>query len=111
MAEIRRLVQIIGRLFYEDGHILLLDQLVSIAVIPSDVLARRVGLQARDLGSLAAKLVEDRIVSVYRTQESREGPFQRSVVRGCASRLTQSCSSPCAGPGAPSPTASSSDAA
>lgn len=81
MAEIRRLVQIIGRLFYEDGHILLLDQLVSIAVIPSDVLARRVGLQARDLGSLAAKLVEDRIVSVYRTQESREGPFQRSVVR------------------------------
>lgn len=81
MAEIRRLVQIIGRLFYEDGHILLLDQLVSIAVIPSDVLARRIGLQARDLGSLAAKLVEDRIVSVYRTQESRDGPFQRSVVR------------------------------
>lgn len=81
MAEIRRLVQIIGRLFYQDGHILLLDQLVSIAVIPSDVLARRVGLQARDLGSLAAKLVEDRIVCVYRTQESREGPFQRSVVR------------------------------
>ncbi|WFD26074.1 hypothetical protein MNAN1_001049 [Malassezia nana] len=81
MAEIRRIVQIIGRLFYEDGHILLLDQLVSIAVIPSDVLARRIGLQARDLGSLAAKLVEDRIVSVYRTQESRDGPFQRSVVR------------------------------
>ncbi|WFD22527.1 hypothetical protein MEQU1_001199 [Malassezia equina] len=81
MAEIRRLVQIIGRLFYDDGHILLLDQLVSIAVIPSDVLARRVGLQARDLGSLAAKLVEDRVVCVHRIQESREGPFQRSVMR------------------------------
>lgn len=81
MAEIRRLVQIIGRLFYEDGHILLLDQLVSIAAIPAEVLARRIGLQARDLGSLAAKLVEDRIVSVHRVQESREGPFQRPVAR------------------------------
>lgn len=81
MAEIRRLVQIIARLFYDDGHILLLDQLVSIPAIPAEVLAKRVGLQARDLGSLAAKLVEDRIVSVYRCQETREGPFQRAVAR------------------------------
>ena len=41
MAEIRRLVQIIARLFYDDGHIVLMDQLVSIAAIPAEVLARR----------------------------------------------------------------------
>lgn len=81
MAEIRRLVQIIARLFYDDGHIVLMDQLVSIAAIPAEVLARRVGLQSRDLGSLAAKLVEDRMLSVYRCQESKEGVFHRTFAR------------------------------
>lgn len=81
MAEIRRLVQVIARLFYDDGYILLVDQLVSIALIPIEVLARRIGMQTRDLASLASKLIEDRVISVYRSQETREGPFQRSVTR------------------------------
>ncbi|WFD02323.1 hypothetical protein MOBT1_001005 [Malassezia obtusa] len=81
MAAIRRLIQVIARLFYDDGHILLIDQLVSVVVIPSDVLARRVGLQARDLGSLAAKMVEDRILSIHRTQETKEGVVSRSFSR------------------------------
>ncbi|WFC99284.1 hypothetical protein MYAM1_002028 [Malassezia yamatoensis] len=75
MAAIRRLIQVIARLFYDDGHILLIDQ------IPSDVLARRVGLQARDLGALAAKMVEDRILSIHRTQETKEGVVSRSFSR------------------------------
>lgn len=45
------------------------------------MLARRVGLQARDLGSLAAKMVEDRIVSIHRTQETKEGVMSRSFAR------------------------------
>ena len=73
MAEIRRLVQVIARLFYDDGYILLVDQLVSIALIPIEVLARRIGMQTRDLASLASKLVEDRVISVYRCQETRDG--------------------------------------
>lgn len=81
MAEIRRLVQVIARLFYDDGYILLVDQLVSIALIPIEVLARRIGMQTRDLASLASKLVEDRVISVYRCQETRDGPFQRSITR------------------------------
>lgn len=44
-------------------------------------MARRVGLQARDLGSLAAKMVEDRILSVHRTQETKEGIIARAVSR------------------------------
>lgn len=32
MAAIRRLIQVIARLFYDDGHILLIDQLVSVVV-------------------------------------------------------------------------------
>lgn len=45
------------------------------------MLARRVGLQARDLGSLAAKMVEDRILSIHRTQETKEGVVSRSFSR------------------------------
>jgi hypothetical protein len=81
MAEIRRLAQVIARLFYEDGHILVMDQLVSIAAIPAEVLARRIGMQTRDLTSLATKLVQDRMISVHRNQETREGPFQRPITR------------------------------
>ena len=32
MAAIRRLIQVIARLFYDDGHVLLIDQLVSVVV-------------------------------------------------------------------------------
>lgn len=100
MASIRHLIQVIARLFYDDGHILLIDQLVSVAVyvachspsIPSDVLARRVGLQARDLGSLAAKMVEDKILSIHRTQEAKEGVTSRSFSRTYYTSTTSRCS-------------------
>lgn len=32
MDAVRRLVQIVARLFYNDGHVLVVDQLVSVAV-------------------------------------------------------------------------------
>ncbi|PKI84355.1 hypothetical protein MVES1_001716 [Malassezia vespertilionis] len=81
MDAIRRLVQVVVRLFYDDGHILLMDQLVSVAAIPTDVLARRVGLQPRDLGALAAKMVEDNLVSIHRSQENRDSLMARAFSR------------------------------
>lgn len=32
MAAIRRLIQVLARLFYNDGHIILIDQLISVEV-------------------------------------------------------------------------------
>ncbi|WFD30824.1 hypothetical protein MSPP1_001848 [Malassezia sp. CBS 17886] len=81
MAAIRHIAQVVVRLFYDDGHVILMDQLVTAAVIPSEILSRRVGLQARDLAALAAKLVEDRMVSIYRTQETKDGVMARPFSR------------------------------
>lgn len=81
LETVHRLVQIIVRLFYDDGQILVVDQLIGTNVVPSDVLARRLGLQTRDLAALAAKLVEDRIVSIYRSQDTRDGVLNRAFAK------------------------------
>lgn len=45
MASIKRLAQIIARIFYDDGHILLVDQLVG---VPVCVKSRRVCADPQD---------------------------------------------------------------
>lgn len=89
LETVKRLVQIIARLFYDDGPVLVVDQLVGTNVVPSDVLARRLGLQTRDLASLAAKLVEDKIVYIYRSQDMRDGVLNRAFA--CVATNEEKC--------------------
>ncbi|EST06888.1 TFIIEalpha/SarR/Rpc3 HTH domain protein [Kalmanozyma brasiliensis GHG001] len=81
LSTIRRMAQIVARIFYEDRHIVLMDQLVSITVLPADVLAHRLGIQVKELAALSSKLLEDKLVCTFRRNEIRDAITNRSVPR------------------------------
>ncbi|SPO28743.1 related to TFA1 - TFIIE subunit (transcription initiation factor), 66 kD [Ustilago trichophora] len=81
LSTIRRMAQIVTRIFYEDRHIVLMDQLVSITVLPADVLAHRLGIQVKELAALSSKLLEDKLICTFRRNEIRDAITNRSVPR------------------------------
>ncbi|KAJ1033831.1 hypothetical protein NDA16_000041 [Ustilago loliicola] len=81
LSTIRRMAQIVARIFYEDRHIVLMDQLVSITVLPADVLAHRLGIQVKELAALSSKLLEDKLICTFRRNEIRDVITNRSVPR------------------------------
>ncbi|CCF50467.1 hypothetical protein NDA11_002082 [Ustilago hordei] len=81
LSTIRRMAQIVARIFYQDRHIVLMDQLVSITVLPADVLAHRLGIQVKELAALSSKLVEDKLVCTFRRNEIRDAITNRTVPR------------------------------
>lgn len=81
LSTIRRMAQIVARIFYEDRHIVLMDQLVSITVLPADVLAHRLGIQVKELAALSSKLLEDKLICTFRRNEIRDAITNRSVPR------------------------------
>lgn len=81
LSTIRRMAQIVARIFYEDRHIVLMDQLVSITVLPADVLAHRLGIQVKELAALSSKLLEDKLICTFRRNEIRDAVTNRSVPR------------------------------
>ncbi|SNX85321.1 related to TFA1 - TFIIE subunit (transcription initiation factor), 66 kD [Melanopsichium pennsylvanicum] len=81
LSTIRRMAQIVTRIFYDDRHIVLMDQLVSITVLPADVLAHRLGIQVKELAALSSKLLEDKLICTFRRNEIRDAIINRSVPR------------------------------
>ncbi|PWN52583.1 hypothetical protein IE53DRAFT_384952 [Violaceomyces palustris] len=81
LDSIRRLAQIVARIFYEDKHIILMDQLVSITVLPADVLAHRLGIQVKDLAALAIKLLDDKLICTFRRNETKDNVHNRTFQR------------------------------
>lgn len=81
LSAIRRMAQIVARIFYDDRHIVLMDQLVSITVLPADVLAHRLGIQVKELAALSSKLLEDKLICTFRRNEIRDTITNRSVPR------------------------------
>ncbi|KAN0065867.1 hypothetical protein ACQY0O_000998 [Thecaphora frezii] len=81
LSTIRRLAQIVARIFYEDRHIVLMDQLVSITVLPADVLAHRLGTQVKELAALASKLLEDKLICTFRRNETKDNIHNRTFQR------------------------------
>lgn len=81
LSTIRRMAQIVARIFYEDRHIVLMDQLVSITVLPADILAHRLGIQVKELAALSSKLLEDKLICTFRRNEIRDAVTNRSVPR------------------------------
>lgn len=81
LGTIRRLAQVVARVFYDDRHIVLMDQLIGITVLPADVLAHRLGIQVKELAAMAAKLVEDKLVCNFRRNEIKDNITSRTFQR------------------------------
>ncbi|EGO03838.1 hypothetical protein SERLA73DRAFT_175515 [Serpula lacrymans var. lacrymans S7.3] len=77
---LRLLIQHVSRAFYEPKFTIIMDQLARHPVLKDDDLAGRMGWQAKELNKLMAVLANDRLVTVYRQNELKEGA-QRSVGR------------------------------
>ncbi|CAD6884259.1 unnamed protein product [Tilletia controversa] len=83
IRRVKVLVQRIGRLFYDDPQIILLDQLCTVEIIPAEVLAGRMGRSIKEVGSMLNTLLEHRLVSTHRRTEIRDptNPHARAVNR------------------------------
>lgn len=80
------LVKLVARLFYEDRHAVFLDYLLRERMydrrpwscsphpnrLPDDVLADRMQVLLRDVGKIAARLREDRLIMTHIRPEVRE---------------------------------------
>ncbi|KAK0547606.1 hypothetical protein OC846_004800 [Tilletia horrida] len=81
IRRVKVLAQRVGRLFYDDPQILLLDQLCTVEIIPAEVLASRVGRTIKEIGAMLLRLLEDRLVAIHRRTEIRDpsNPHARPV--------------------------------
>ncbi|KAE8226852.1 hypothetical protein CF319_g622 [Tilletia indica] len=81
IRRVKVLAQRVGRLFYDDAQILLLDQLCTVEIIPAEVLASRLGRTIKELGGMLNKLLEDRLVTLYRRTEipNPDNPHARAI--------------------------------
>jgi len=77
---LRLLVQYVSRAFYEPKFTIVMDQLARNPVLKDDDLAGRMGLQLKELNKIIAVLEKDRLISIHRQNELKEGA-QRSVGR------------------------------
>lgn len=78
------LVKLVARLFYEDKHAVFLDYLLRERMytrtlmtllsdrLPDDVLADRMQILLRDVGKIASRLREDRLIKTHVRPEVRE---------------------------------------
>jgi transcription initiation factor TFIIE subunit alpha len=75
---LRLLVQHVARGFYEPKFTIIMDQLARHPVLKDDDLAGRMGWQPKELNKVIAVLANDRLVTIYRQNELKEGA-QRAV--------------------------------
>ncbi|PWN30344.1 hypothetical protein BDZ90DRAFT_257426 [Jaminaea rosea] len=71
---ISRLYRLVLRSFYDDKFIVVGEQVLRFGVLPTDVLAARLGVQAKDAAALASRLVDDRMLCHFRRNERKETP-------------------------------------
>lgn len=71
--EIERLYRRVLRAFYDDKFVVIGEQVLRWGMLPADILANRLGIQAKDLAALAAKLVDDKMLCHFKRTEKREG--------------------------------------
>ncbi|CAO1620044.1 unnamed protein product [Parajaminaea phylloscopi] len=71
--DVERLYRRVLRSFYDDKFVVIGEQVLRWGMLPADVLANRLGIQAKDLAALAAKLVDDKMLCHFKRTEKREG--------------------------------------
>ena len=69
LKDLKRLVQIIVRKFYDDEVVIVVDQLVRFTAIPADLLASRLYIGTKELKVQLHRLIEDRLVRVHTRSE------------------------------------------
>ncbi|KDN42502.1 hypothetical protein K437DRAFT_269376 [Tilletiaria anomala UBC 951] len=72
LKELKRLCQVIVRMFYEDHAVMIMDQLAKFDVIDAVMLARRLAVGTKDLKAQSQKLLEDRLISIHSRYEQPE---------------------------------------
>lgn len=70
---ITRLYRIVLRSFYDDKFVVVGEQVLRFGVLPTDVLAARLGVQPKDAAALASRLVDDRMLCHFKRNERKEG--------------------------------------
>ncbi|GAA5978169.1 hypothetical protein JCM11641_001123 [Rhodosporidiobolus odoratus] len=75
------LVQTIARQFYGIKGAVLVDQLVRKECFRDEDIAKRLGMQPKDIAKIAHRLVEDGIVHLHRRSEARDNPMQKAQQR------------------------------
>ncbi|GAA6024968.1 hypothetical protein JCM8202_002167 [Rhodotorula sphaerocarpa] len=75
------LLQKVVRAFYGPRGAILIDQLIRKDIFPADELARRLGMQIKDVTKIAHRLLEDQIVHVHRRSEMRDNGFAKAQQR------------------------------
>ncbi|GAA5861542.1 hypothetical protein JCM3774_002620 [Rhodotorula dairenensis] len=75
------LLQKVVRAFYGPRGAILIDQLIQKDIFPADELARRLGMQIKDVTKIAHRLLEDQIVHVHRRSEMRDNGFAKAQQR------------------------------
>lgn len=75
------LLQKVVRAFYGPRGAILIDQLIQKDIFPADELARRLGMQIKDVTKIAHRLLEDQIVQVHRRSEMRDNGFAKAQQR------------------------------
>ncbi|GJN89274.1 hypothetical protein Rhopal_002253-T1 [Rhodotorula paludigena] len=78
----RLLVQKIVRTFYGNRAAILVDQLVQKEVFRDEEVAKRLGMQIKDITKIAHRLVEDQIVQIHRRSEMRDNGMMKAQQRG-----------------------------
>ncbi|BGP39935.1 hypothetical protein JCM10450v2_003914 [Rhodotorula kratochvilovae] len=77
----RLLVQKIVRTFYGNRSAILIDQLVQRECFRDEEIARRLGMQIKDISKITHRLVEDQIVQVHRRSEMRDNGMMKAQLR------------------------------
>ncbi|GAA5909976.1 hypothetical protein JCM8208_006403 [Rhodotorula glutinis] len=75
------LVQKIARTFYGNRAAILVDQLVQRECFRDEEIARRLGMQIKDITKIAHRLVEDQVVQVHRRSEMRDNGMMKAQQR------------------------------
>ncbi|GAA5846108.1 hypothetical protein JCM9279_004789 [Rhodotorula babjevae] len=75
------LVQKISRTFYGNRAAILVDQLVQRECFRDEEIARRLGMQIKDITKIAHRLVEDQVVQVHRRSEMRDNGMMKAQQR------------------------------
>ncbi|GAA5916669.1 hypothetical protein JCM6882_002261 [Rhodosporidiobolus microsporus] len=75
------LVQRVARQFYGVRGAILVDQMVKKEVFRDEEIAKRLGLQSKDVAKIAHRLVEDQVVQVHRRSEMRDNGALKAQLR------------------------------
>ncbi|GAA5824218.1 hypothetical protein JCM11251_001572 [Rhodosporidiobolus azoricus] len=75
------LVQRVARQFYGVRGAILADQLIKKEVFRDEEIAKRLGMQPKDVAKIAHRLVEDQVVQVHRRSEMRDNGMAKAQLR------------------------------